>query len=877
MSQRQSTSPPVVRFLGEDAGRGGPFALLGLPHVIDGDGAIVKAQQRRLRQIDCHPHRTTPDADEVRLAIHSAVSQLLDPRLRKELALRWPEGNPVDLPKAWRTKRSIQRLSPAFIRKVRLVVGASGGWNATARMRLAQLARVNQLSALEIVGALKNDRERASAGNNENKPSSYDLPPVPRHGGWAGAYLLLATLAILLVVTVAFDTTREPDQSVELEMPEIAGLSPAELASLRGDDAAGERMQFTHYTAIAHELDMLAAKAQVEPEESIDRFGMIYALFLEQWTSFPRQALQRTATNVSVYIERLDMAGRFGPDVVESMRIDTDKPLLVAGSAAMLDLIRSSTQLSQQVRSDLRGERMALIAASTNPRNELIPLLRDILSYQGTSFEADDPIWWNSWLEGVEYVAGTDTEARTRFVLDALSQRLRSSSPVTDAWETTAGMLVTTLDWRGQSPEQFWLVSQFNDTEVPTGRLSVLTESLVRSSSADGVNATMVLRRNANDPKRHQLARLYRETWFPSSESSENQADSETDPLLTMLRLEVASGVQQEVTERSIDSLLLLTNLTTAANLRYSGLHALSEELVQNPIGFSQNTQDPVLNLSRDQEDDAWAERAVNCESLTEFRPLLDQLRTKDSIGLNSAHALVFLAGSRTQHEIREAALQQLSLYRDQVSVLLAVDHMLTPDRVSSREEEVVGKVLTIDFLDRNNPNWYTLVRRELLKRVAESIGKIQVPQADLAEQALRDVFWYRVPDDQRSQLSGKLRLSELAEHLNSRDRVKYAEQTESELPYHSQLIIADANWMAQRSRARSDIERYLAARRYAFNMRTIGLDLLIPGISPRVQSIRSELDARLGASDDIFDQLAQTERAIAEVWIIQIQYGGVQ
>ncbi|MBL4699268.1 MAG: hypothetical protein JKX70_10585, partial [Phycisphaerales bacterium] len=92
-----SVSPsqsPIIEFLGDDAGTGGPFAILGLPHEIVSDDQIVRACLRRLNQIDHHRHRSTPDAQEVRLAVHAAGSQLLDSALREQLAMRWPPGTP---------------------------------------------------------------------------------------------------------------------------------------------------------------------------------------------------------------------------------------------------------------------------------------------------------------------------------------------------------------------------------------------------------------------------------------------------------------------------------------------------------------------------------------------------------------------------------------------------------------------------------------------------------------------------------------------------------------------------------------------------------------------------------------------------------------
>jgi len=79
----------IERFLGRQAASGGPFALLGLPVQEADDAEVVAALQAQLERVDESPLRETPEADEVRLALHAAAAQLMDPSVRGHMLARW--------------------------------------------------------------------------------------------------------------------------------------------------------------------------------------------------------------------------------------------------------------------------------------------------------------------------------------------------------------------------------------------------------------------------------------------------------------------------------------------------------------------------------------------------------------------------------------------------------------------------------------------------------------------------------------------------------------------------------------------------------------------------------------------------------------------
>lgn len=92
MSAAPAQQSPVRTFLGDAAGAGGPFALLGLHPERCDDAAILEALDRQLARINAHPQAQTPAGDEVRLALHAAAAQLLDPSVRSSMRARWRAG-----------------------------------------------------------------------------------------------------------------------------------------------------------------------------------------------------------------------------------------------------------------------------------------------------------------------------------------------------------------------------------------------------------------------------------------------------------------------------------------------------------------------------------------------------------------------------------------------------------------------------------------------------------------------------------------------------------------------------------------------------------------------------------------------------------------
>ncbi len=882
MKSQQPAPTPIVRFLGDDAGRGGPFALLGVGHTIRSADEIHRARLRRLRQIDCHPQRSTPDADEVRLAVHSAASQLLDPALREQLVLRWPEGTPVDLPRAWNPSRAMKRITPALIGRARQIVGSSGGWNSVARRRLAHLARLNRISAFEIVRELGIGRP---GGSSKAEPQSGTtplphLPSEPAAGsGWVSAYVLLGLLASTVIVTLLLTpdthyTTRSRGPASAVSDPLPGGQQETQQS---GQVETAQRDRITHYTAIAHELDRLVARARIEPDASISRFREVYPEFLDQWTAFPEQALQRAGANIAEFIARLDQH-QHPPDQIAPLLatggISPDRVMIAAG---VIDVSISGTPLRQETQDLLRAVRSAMTGTQSTGSTDIKSCIYAVAIDSAHADQGDDPDWWSAWLLGVKRASGSEADL-TGAVLTALSDLLRDPAAPREAWRGTVSMLVRSLDWREESVERFWLISQFNDSEVQTERLAVLTEVLATESAASGVDQLMVLPRNANAPKREEIAKRYRDSWFParSGDSQPTQPGGAGTPLLRELQIAVNSTPDNPTEAQAIEHLIELHHLTTAAFLAIDGHGELSEELVQNPPAIPDTPAMPQHDLNWEQADDAWAERAVNSEEAAQLRPYLDELVRNESIGISSAHALVYLATRKSQNELRELALAQIVRYADQIAILIAIDHALSKVRVTSRVDTLVREVLGDDIPSRNDDGWYPQVRSMLLARMGQAMVREQDFRMSQVQDEIASMLTIRFESGGEAEASSDVP-SELLAQLNHRSRAEVEKLVGSSVRLSQELERIDAESLLWTVRARNPFQHYLAQQRIELALFSLTVRARYPDADRFVEIALSELRSREDGASSAIEQMVHTQRALAQLMQIELQRRGDQ
>lgn len=235
----------------------GPFGLLGITPEACADEQIAAALKQRLTALAQHPQAWSPEADEVRLALHVAAAQLRDPAVRSVLLASWNDpsmsagpgmmalgasgvprvsgrpGKPRS-PGAQEGARAAaeaaSRGAPGLFGDVALqVLVHSGGWNADSKRRLAALAHAHGISPQGLMQALGDvsRRQRVSVRESgghlrpvvSSEPGAGEpeamaaAPPAAQRRSITIATLVLLGLTVLMVtmlVLVRSGHDREP-------------------------------------------------------------------------------------------------------------------------------------------------------------------------------------------------------------------------------------------------------------------------------------------------------------------------------------------------------------------------------------------------------------------------------------------------------------------------------------------------------------------------------------------------------------------------------------------------------------------------------------------------------------------------------------------
>ena len=900
MSALENSPPPIIEFLGEQAGVGGPFALLGLTYEITSDEQIYQATKRRLTQISRHRHRSTPDADEVRLAVHTAASQLLDHALRKELMRRWPPGVPSSLPKAWRANPNTPRLSSKVIENAKQIVGASGGWNTTARKRLVYFARIKRIPALELIKELRptrqsdpNPRKKSSpqqalATTNEIVPLVD--PPTASRLIWAGAYTVLLVLGASVAITAWYTHHTIIEHTTPRAQEDEGGPSSGALnrsSPLRDEEIQSERTEFAHYTAIAHELDQIVAHTSTDMDGSIDRFEKIYPVFIEKWMAFPPPALDRSSLHIVELARRVAQNPTNADRIIQILQhqleqTPIDEPEKQMIQSVLISQVISDAGFSSMNRAalaSLRQMHIDRLGFEPTRANSISQTLLTVIGLMGTDSKTDSPQWWGRWSKGLRVATANDTNQRGIFVLSALSARLKDESASSqahpnDGWPKAAQILVNLLPWRQGSPERFWLLRQFAEDGVSTTRLAPITEAIAVHSSAPQVNAQMVLNQTATGKQRQRIAELYKAAW--GADQGQSGGRNQPNALANEIHIQVQLTPIATDEPQAIQYTLELASLNAAAWTSDPQTDPSDyKNKIQSAAGIqTAGTELRLGNFDSSRRDSKWANDALSAQDTQALAQLFSQLVQDGGPGINAAYALVYLAINSTQSDIRAVALAQIVRYQDQPAVLLALDHAIGGKRVSSRLGQLISKVVPFPLPERTSQAYFIEAHNQLMALLVDARADSSQSPLTMFETQLASLYSVRI--NQSGNQSGKesANANEAIQALYHH-QLKAASRAVRAANQDQSAVYSIQNHMAiRRARSAGPLQDFLSYQLGIGDLLVLETNAISPANRPALTSILAERDTRLRQAKTIYDQVAQAERAIAQIWIIRLESG---
>lgn len=705
-------------FLGEDAARGGPFALLDVKYAPIDEAIVRRAVRRALARINDHPRSNTPGAAEVRLAVHAAASQLLDPGIRTKLAARCPEGSGLDGPAAWRAGAR-RAIDPRLIARARAILGASGGWNARSRKRLGQFARFHRINALRLIGALAptgagkrvvSDREGRGQGVLGSVFKPIDLGWLDRADRlWWIAPVVFGVLGLALVGV--FVGTRGMEESgavpggVELadSVGERERAEPV-LDDRVSDNATARGSGRTHYSAIVHELGVASRvpEGQGNPEAVLS----LGERFVTRWREFDRDSLAISVGSLGTALKRLDDEGfkrasgfleaRDGePGVMRaSLRI-----LWFGAPEAMLE------RASMEATMDL-GD--AIVKGGAHV----------------AGLSSDDPEWWGSWIRACEAIEMLKRDEGVGLLRSSVAQRMRSQLQDESGWNSSAERIVGAMDWGRGKGSRIWLLTQIADSKVRSDRLSGFMNAMITHSSAGGVSLETALGTEATMEEREWVLARLREAWILAPDGSD--AD---DPRLDLIkrieelaRLSASPSNERSSAIRAIE-LAQLNRVCDRWDVGDEGAMFRGIDLFAD--SFSLDESEPVrVDLASSRADEAWANAARNTEDPGELARLIDQVGSTVDVGPWTAHGLVYLAMQAPDLGIRDQAAGVVLRLQDSAVVLVALDRVLVTSRPSRRMLSIVDAYLrgSVD-LESDRDREEAELRREIVQRLSAMVG----------------------------------------------------------------------------------------------------------------------------------------------------------
>ncbi len=239
------------KFLNLKTPNPGPAELLGLPSSQPASEAMVRAVLgQRLEQVDDHPQARTPEADQVRMALHAAAAILSDELLRAAVEpaaspssppAREAPGAPASAPPA----PTLVELSPLEQAIVAILAG-SGGWSSRSQQQLATVAwrwNLTPAQLLERVRALA-ERWTMMAGGAAGPAATPAAAAVPRLSSapWgARIAVLLALLVGVSAVVVSLTTVYLQGQQSRRQPPVLPFPDTPNASTKSGEARQGAR------------------------------------------------------------------------------------------------------------------------------------------------------------------------------------------------------------------------------------------------------------------------------------------------------------------------------------------------------------------------------------------------------------------------------------------------------------------------------------------------------------------------------------------------------------------------------------------------------------------------------------------------------------
>jgi hypothetical protein len=911
--QTHSRLTPAERFLGV-SGHPGPFELLGVATGALTQEQIVLALEARLETLNEHAEGLTPEADELRLSLHAAAAQLLDPMVRDHLISAWSSES--DRSRAARIELE---------RDAILVLGSMGGWNHASLRRLAMLAHAKGIASSELAEVLKGLTRRApsqgasSAAPRQRVSTQASTAAMPRvavsasaTGGPAApmndvrreeidplvtlvqrvAILGGGLIALVIVLAVVMLRIFAPPTAEAPNGPTVAQGTPA-----RATDGNESLVATVGPAPVVKAADpdatlraMRAAAGDLDGERDAALTRLIAGL--DAWSrTWPEWSTDRTQAATAAL---LDAMYKLAPDAARSTQL-LDAVARPAQSEAVdpSDIMRSAW--SAGVLTRLVGERDLSIGVATRVRDATSVAFPGVGIPVETTFSAGalarlgviskwisqpghcEPRAWQAWRTAVAGATLTDMPARQRAVLLALEATMLASNEPSggEAYMASVAELVAALSWKKTDESRAWLLRWFATPAYSSGDLHALTKAMALKSTAEGVDISMVLPPDAPDRVRAEMRDRYAVAWGRGGGQDRKAASAQW---LTAADVRLGSEMPGTTSEQ-LASALVLSRLSQAAVLAYSGEPQLAQNLIDEleqdvPVAIGGAVAQPVTAQASRISD--WGVKYAAAQTAIQTRvDLLAQLSRGNELAPGDAELVVHDAVSGSQSTVRRAARETVKRLIGQRWIVNAMLEALPAMPLTVDNAELVDSASGGPLPSLRDPRWRHEARRLLVQRCLEFIAKGGEGAAiDSIAAKLAESYEGRSAAG-RAGGGGTVGLTpeQAADELTRRWR----QEAEALVPSGREPMSLDT--VKRRAEARErlavgPVQRFVARQTTLVEMMAFAIVAERPARATEVRRAVDAFNSASRAAIQVAQQVWSSERAMVELWRVRLDEG---
>lgn len=901
-----------------------PFAVLGLPRAPVDDASVLRALGQRMAEIASHARSQTPEANEVRLALHAAAAQLLDPHVQALLleqarpsapAPPRPQSPAAPVPAtnslAYATPEDVEEIeiSP-LAHDALLVVAAEGGWNPSALRRLAILAHARGVPSADLPAIIASifaaplprpvheplaaAPESAYESEGTRVGSIVLGTPAPsREKRSIGATIVPWVIGSITVLSLALvwvrltsppkHTPREADPvEQQITPPQTSGNSPAQQnpATPAPSPALGARGAAREITRLAQDRSLPAdqlitifteahrALAANWTELGSDQIGAVHQAILEmvyQNTQDTNNSLRIVAAIASPLA-----APPASPDELRAWvwsvgtlsRLSVERNLPVSVDSAVVGHLASA--MGDAVRSSERGFPEAVLAA-----------LARMASAQSAS-SASEPVW-RAWLDMLGAVADPGEAPHIAAVLDATETVMRTGPDPGQSRATYQAIeiLCSAMKLEPKSDVAERLIAWLADDQISIADLGVAMRTLIARSRIEGVDESLVLSPGSGEARRLEVRSALEERLLGRNP----EAASAVKAWLEIADQQLARSAGASASE-TLARAVALSRLSAAARATLWGDHDAARDHLANLTGDLDRLVASPPSGSNDslggENASEWALKYLDAKQNIPIRQaLLSELtRGKRTLGPVAAEVIVREAFLGTPASVRAQAREVVLLHADSPAILSAMLEYLPRMPKIPSTSELIESVAYTRLPAEDSPAWSIRARQavveELLRRIS-GVGEGQV--IDLLVPMMQESYADRLGGSSApGALSADAEALERAAERLAQQWRRLAEQEAEDFELLNMLEELDHRTVGRMLLAEGSLDRFSAHQ--ASGVEAMGILVMAESPSQRQETLtilRRLADDRRTART-ILVQILVSERASVELWKLRLR-----